>query len=286
MRCIKGYDRSDHYRSHHRGHLDEKNKIDRSCLTRDFSWPLLIWRELMSSYKLKEKRVLKDPKPMKTPLKGETDPNIIASTMTIVMTWKTIVIWRSKSRSSFIGGISGDSSRDHENLHLDLMAWWRGRLTLLLGGSTSGGDNTSCHKFYTRTTIKKHTILEDNSKITFKDEETEYLNPNYNDILVVFVRMINTRVKRVMIEIGSFTNMLYFNVFQKLKLLTNDFTPITSLLIWFTSNSISPLGTMSLYIIFDNELYSKMVMTKFIVVDISLAYNIVISWPTRLRDVV
>lgn len=80
-----------------------------------------------------------------------------------------------------------------------------------------------------------------------------------------------------MIEIGSFTNMLYFNVFQKLKLLTNDFTPITSLLIWFTSNSISPLGTMSLYIIFDNELYSKMVMTKFIVVDISLAYNIVIS---------
>lgn len=46
----------------------------------------------MSSYKLKEKRVLKDPKLMKTPLKGETDPNIIASTMTIVMTWKTIVI--------------------------------------------------------------------------------------------------------------------------------------------------------------------------------------------------
>ena len=80
-----------------------------------------------------------------------------------------------------------------------------------------------------------------------------------------------------MIDIGSSTNMLYFNVFKKLKLLTYDLTPITSLLIWFIGNSISPLGTMSLYVMFDDELYSKMAMTKFIVVDISSAYNMAIS---------
>lgn len=43
---------------------------------------------------------------------------------------------------------------------------------------------------------------------------------------------------------------------------------MTFLLIEFTSDSILPLGTMKLHITFINESYSKIILTKFIVIDI------------------
>lgn len=95
-------------------------------------------------------------------------------------------------------------------------------------GLVSGGDNTSSRKVYDWATIEKCPRLENNSKITFKDEEMEYLDPNLDNTLVVFVRIINARVKRVIIDIDSFVDILYFDTFQKLVLLTNDLTPITS----------------------------------------------------------
>lgn len=94
------------------------------------------------------------------------------------------------------------------------------------------------------------------------------------------MRMVNTRVERVMINIGNSVNILYFDAFQKLIFSTNNLTLMAFSLIGFTSDSISPFGTISLYVIFKDEPSFKIVMTKFIVVDISSAYNVIICWPT------
>lgn len=84
----------------------------------------------------------------------------------------------------------------------------------------------------------------------------EYLNPNYDDALVVFIRMINTYVKRVMINTSSPIDILYIDAFQKLGLSANDLTPMTSSLARFISDSISPLRTMNRHIIFyDDQIY-------------------------------
>lgn len=48
----------------------------------------------------------------------------------------------------------------------------------------------------------------------------------------------------------------------------------------FTGDFICLLRIMSLYVIFGEEPCSKIVMTKFIVVDIPSAYNAIIGWPT------
>lgn len=82
------------------------------------------------------------------------------------------------------------------------------------------------------------------------------------------MRMINAQVKRIMIDIGSSIDIPYFDAFQKLEISTNDLTPMAPLLMGFTSNSISPLGIVNLYVMFGDEPYSKMVMTRFLVVDI------------------
>ena len=61
-----------------------------------------------------------------------------------------------------------------------------------------------------------------------------------------------------------------------------------SSLIGFTDDSIFSLETMSLHVIFGDELYSKTIMTKFMVVGIPSMYNIIIgrSMLNRLRAIV
>ncbi|RZS25565.1 hypothetical protein BHM03_00058786 [Ensete ventricosum] len=54
--------------------------------------------------------------------------------------------------------------------------------------------------------------------------------------------MTNTYVKRVMIDTGSSTDILYFDAFQRLGLADRDLTAITSTLTGFTGDSVSPLG--------------------------------------------
>ncbi|RWW81129.1 hypothetical protein BHE74_00010500 [Ensete ventricosum] len=78
------------------------------------------------------------------------------------------------------------------------------------------------------------------SEIAFEVEETEY--HDHNDAPVVLVHIANAQVKRVMIDTESSTDILYFYVFQKLGLTTVNLSPMNSILIEFTGDSIAPLG--------------------------------------------
>lgn len=57
--------------------------------------------------------------------------------------------------------------------------------------------------------------MESDPKKNFKEEGIEYLDLNNDDALVVFVRMINAWVKRIIINISSFTDILFFDAFKK-----------------------------------------------------------------------
>ena len=55
--------------------------------------------------------------------------------------------------------------------------------------------------------------MDDNLEITYKEEEVRYLDSNNDNALVVSMRMINALVKRVMIEIRSSVNILYYDAY-------------------------------------------------------------------------
>ncbi|RRT78232.1 hypothetical protein B296_00005531 [Ensete ventricosum] len=72
-----------------------------------------------------------------------------------------------------------------------------------------------------------------------------------------------------MIDTGSFVDVLYLSVFQKLELAMSDLSAMTSSLLGFIGDPISPLGTVTHHITFREEPQSKMLLTKFIMVDLS-----------------
>lgn len=91
------------------------------------------------------------------------------------------------------------------------------------------------------------------------------------------------RVKMVIIDTGSSINIIYFDVFWKLELLSNDLTLMTYSMMRFIGDSISSLMTMNLHVTF--KFCFKKILSKFIVVDIPSTYNVIIGRLTlnRLR---
>ncbi|RRT61356.1 hypothetical protein B296_00013793 [Ensete ventricosum] len=53
---------------------------------------------------------------------------------------------------------------------------------------------------------------------------------DHNDALLIMTHIANARVKRIMIDIGSSDDILYFDAFQKLGMTNRDLIPMTSTL--------------------------------------------------------
>ncbi|XP_065050242.1 uncharacterized protein LOC135680288 [Musa acuminata AAA Group] len=91
-----------------------------------------------------------------------------------------------------------------------------------------------------------------------------------------------------MVDTGSSADVLYLDAFKKLSLTKEDLTAMASALTGFTGDSISLLGTTILPITIPEEPRAKTIMTTFMVVDLPLAYNVILDRPAlnKLKAVV
>ncbi|RZS07861.1 hypothetical protein BHM03_00038787 [Ensete ventricosum] len=111
------------------------------------------------------------------------------------------------------------------------------------------------------TCVGKRLAHDEDLDITFKSGGEEY--PCHDDALVISIRMANAYVKRVMIDTRSSADILYFDAFQKLGLTDKDFVTLTSILIGFTEDSVSPVGATTILVTFGGEPRSKTLMVSF-----------------------
>ncbi|RWW76051.1 hypothetical protein BHE74_00015887 [Ensete ventricosum] len=77
-------------------------------------------------------------------------------------------------------------------------------------------------------------------EITFKSGGEEYTD--HDNAMVILARIANARVKSIMVDTWSSTDILYFDAFKKLGLTDRDLVSMTFTLAGFTGDSISPLG--------------------------------------------
>nr|XP_009387567.1 PREDICTED: uncharacterized protein LOC103974454 [Musa acuminata subsp. malaccensis] len=152
------------------------------------------------------------------------------------------------------------------------------QIDVISGGPAAGGSSSAAKKAYARSTVEKRPWLELELEITFGAGEAEC--SHHDDALVISIQIANARVKRVMVDTGSSVDVLYFNAFKKLSLIEGDLTPMTSALTGFTGDSVSPLGTTVCPVTIGEEPRAKTIMTTFMVVDLSLAYNVILGRPT------
>uniref|UniRef100_A0A2N9ESE9 Integrase catalytic domain-containing protein n=1 Tax=Fagus sylvatica TaxID=28930 RepID=A0A2N9ESE9_FAGSY len=123
--------------------------------------------------------------------------------------------------------------------------------------------------------------------ITFTEEDARKVFHPHDDALVVTLEIAGYSTRRVLIDNGSFADIIYLTAFQQMKIGKDQLRPIETPLVGFAGTSVYPLGVISLQIVAGT--YPKQATKKvdFLVVDCPSAYNVIVGRPTlnRLRAV-
>jgi hypothetical protein len=119
--------------------------------------------------------------------------------------------------------------------------------------------------------------------VTFSDENLTDVQMPYSDLLVITLRIENYDVKKVLIDQGSFTKVMYKGLYEKLGLKEADLDNFSSPVFGFSSESTTPLGKTTLPVLAG----PINLQIEFIVIHGSSPYNAIMGrdWLHRMRAV-
>lgn len=104
--------------------------------------------------------------------------------------------------------------------------------------------------------------------------------PDHDDLLVVSGIMVNFEVKRIFVDQGSSTDIIFGDLFEKLGFKRKELIPHHGYLMGFKGERIIPRGYVELRLTIGSPPLSKTVKVKCLVVDCPSAYNVIIGQPT------
>ena len=121
----------------------------------------------------------------------------------------------------------------------------------------------------------KRVRLERPLVIRFSDKDKIGIIQPHDDALVITLRIGGYDVKRVMVDQGSATEIMYHDLYKGLSLRAKDLTPYSSLLVSFEGKVIIPKGQIRLPV----QTGSETVEVDFIVGDAYSPYTAIVARP-------
>ena len=89
----------------------------------------------------------------------------------------------------------------------------------------------------------------DNPVIGFIKEDARRLHHPHDDVLVVSIQFGDYNTYRVLVDNGSFTDILYYPAFQQMRIKKERLVPTKAPLVGFGGTRVYPLGAVTLPII-------------------------------------
>ena len=131
--------------------------------------------------------------------------------------------------------------------------------------------------------VEKKARVEPLFEITFSEKDLNRVQHPHNDALVVTLAINNFDVKRILIDPGASTEIMYFDLFQNLGLTEKDLTLVLTPLVGFNSQPEWPLGRVVLPV----QAKSVVKMTEFLVVKVSSPYNAIMgrTWLHEMKAI-
>ena len=120
----------------------------------------------------------------------------------------------------------------------------------------------------------------DEQAITFTDKDAERIHHPHDDAIVITLLITDYTTRKVLVDNGSSTDILYYPAFQQMRLGRDQLRPVNSPLVGFGGMKVHPVGTISLSVVV--RAYPRQIIkdVNFLVVDCSSSYNAIIGRPT------
>ena len=116
--------------------------------------------------------------------------------------------------------------------------------------------------------------------LTFSADDIQDLHYSHNDPLVVTLTIADFTVKRVLIDTGSSSDIMFASAFDQLGISRDRLRPVTTPLVGFNGSSTQPLGMIELPVLMGTHPQQASVITRFVVVEAPSAYNVILGRPT------
>ena len=120
----------------------------------------------------------------------------------------------------------------------------------------------------------------DKQAITFTDEDAKKVQHPHDDAIVIISLIADYTTRKVLVDNGSSTNILYYPTFQQMRLGQDQLHPINSPLVDFGRIKVQPVGTVTLPVVVGAYPQQVVRDVNFLVVDCSFSYNVIIGMPT------
>ncbi|GAV72478.1 hypothetical protein CFOL_v3_15966, partial [Cephalotus follicularis] len=119
----------------------------------------------------------------------------------------------------------------------------------------------------------------DEEVIIFSEADYEGVRLPHDDPVVVTLLVELFTMKRILIDIGSSTDILYKHTFDQLRIPTDQLKPVKTPLVGFTGEIIHPLGSINLSMVAGTAPRQTQVEMTLLVVDTPSPYNAIVGRP-------
>ena len=120
----------------------------------------------------------------------------------------------------------------------------------------------------------------DNPIIGFSEEDAWRLHHPHDNALVVSIQVVDYNTYRVLVDNGSFADILYYPAFQQMQIDRKRLVPTNAPLVKFGGTKVYPLGAVTLPMTIGDYPQQITKDVTFLVVNCSSAYNAIIGWLT------
>lgn len=96
-----------------------------------------------------------------------------------------------------------------------------------------------------------------------------------NNSMIIKVQIHDWSVKRVLIDLGSSTDILYWDAFKGMNMDTSELLPFKGTIIGFSGEQVQVLGHLPIIVIFGSGSNAKGIRVRYLIVNASLLYNII-----------
>ncbi|XP_030963362.1 uncharacterized protein LOC115984480 [Quercus lobata] len=160
-----------------------------------------------------------------------------------------------------------------------------GEIKTITGGPFSRGSFKSLKKAYQRQVNSVHTVPPSKHRRTYQDMSFNEGNAMgvkqpHNDPLVIMLNIEGFNTKRILVDNGSSTDIIYLPAFQQLRLDLRRLRPFDSPLVSFSEDKAYPKGIVTLIVMAGAYPVQLTRQIDFLVVNCPLSYNVIIGRPT------
>ena len=120
----------------------------------------------------------------------------------------------------------------------------------------------------------------DEPTISFTDEEAERIHHPHDDAIVIILLIADYTTRRVLVDNGSSTDILYYPAFQLMRFGRDLLRPACSPLIGFGGMKVQPVGIVMLPVVVGSYPQQITKLVNFLVADCLSSYNTIIGRPT------